>query len=122
MGRNVERSKKVRTPCGRERDFSRERLGYRYTAALNLPIQGAAAEITLHALIRLSPMLCQDCLLVNVIHDEILLEVREDMIEEFSLKATTAMEQAFLDVFPNAMPYIRGLVEAKAGKNWEETK
>lgn len=121
-GRNVERSKKVRTPCGRERDFSRERLGYRYTAALNLPIQGAAAEITLHALIRLSPILCQDCHLVNVIHDEILLEVREDMIEEFSLKAMTAMEQAFLDVFPNATPYIRGLVEAKAGKNWEETK
>jgi DNA polymerase I len=67
-GRHVEITKKVRTPCGRERDFSRERLGYRYTAALNLPIQGAAAEITLHALIRLSPIICEDCRLVNVIH------------------------------------------------------
>jgi DNA polymerase I-like protein with 3'-5' exonuclease and polymerase domains len=28
-GRHVEITKKVRTPCGRERDFSRERLGYR---------------------------------------------------------------------------------------------
>ncbi len=121
-GRHVEITKKVRTPCGRERDFSRERLGYRYTAALNLPIQGAAAEITLHALIRLSPVICEDCRLVNVIHDEILLEVREDMVEEFSLKAKVAMEQAFLDVFPDATPYIGGLVEAKMGKNWEETK
>ena len=121
-GRLVEITKKIRTPCGRERDFNRERLGYRYNAALNLPIQGAAAEITLHAITRLSPFLCDDCRLVNVIHDEILLEVKEDHVKAYADKAKEAMELAFLDVFPNAAPYLKGLVEAKIGKNWGETK
>lgn len=120
--RNAEYSRKVRTPCGRERDFSRERLGYRYTAALNLPIQGAAAEITLHALIRLIPFLNEECRLVNVIHDEILLEVVEDRVQEFIEKAVKAMEEAFIDVFPTSKPYLKGLVEAKCGKTWAETK
>jgi DNA polymerase-1 len=121
-GKLVEITKKIKTPCGRERDFSRERLGYRYNAALNLPIQGAAAEITLHALIRLSSLLCNECCLVNVVHDEILLEVKEDKAQEYADKATEAMELAFLDVFPGAKPYLKGLVEAKIGKTWAETK
>lgn len=121
-GRVVEITHKVRTPCGRERDFSRETNGYRYTATLNHPIQGAAAEITLYAITRISVLLSEDCRLVNVIHDEILLEVREDLAKDYAEQAKTIMEQAFLDVFPNAMPYIKGLVEAKIGKNWAETK
>lgn len=112
----------VRTQCGRIRDFSRETKGYRYNAALNLPIQGAAAEITLHALIRISPFLCEECRLVNVIHDEILLEVVESRVEELSSKVKEAMEQAFIDVFPESNPYLKGLVEAKIGKNWAEAK
>jgi DNA polymerase-1 len=122
VGKIVEITGKIETPCGRIRDFKRERLGYRYTAALNLPIQGASAEIILHALKRLNPFLSEECRLVNVIHDEILLEVEEDKAEEYSLKAKEAMEAAFLDVFPNSKPYSKGLVEAKIGKNWAETK
>ncbi|WP_068469958.1 DNA polymerase [Candidatus Protochlamydia phocaeensis] len=121
-GKLVEITQKIKTPCGRERDFSRERLGYRYNAALNLPIQGAAAEITLHAIRRLASLICDDCRLVNVIHDEILLEVREDKAHIYAENAKEAMEHAFLDVFPNAGPYMKGLVEAKLGKTWAETK
>ena len=121
-GRVVEITHKVRTPCGRERDFSRETNGYRYTGTLNHPIQGAAAEITLYAITRISVLLSEDCRLVNVIHDEILLEVREDLAKDYAERAKTIMEQAFLEVFPNARPYIKGLVEAKIGKNWAETK
>lgn len=94
----------------------------RYTAALNLPIQGAAAEITLHALIRLIPFLNEECQLVNVIHDEILLEVVEERVQEFIEKAVNAMEETFVDVFPNSKPYLKGLVEAKCGKTWAERK
>jgi DNA polymerase I-like protein with 3'-5' exonuclease and polymerase domains len=97
-------------------------LGYIYTAALNLPIQGAAAEITLSALTRIASFICEDCQLVKVIHDEILLEVKEGRAEEFAEKAKLAMEEAFLDVFPNAKPYLKGLVEFGIGKNWAETK
>ena len=121
-GRVVEITKKIKTPGGRERDFSREILGYRYTIALNHPIQGAAAEITLNALKRIAPYLCEDCRLVNVIHDEILLEVREDRAQFYAEEAKMLMEQAFLDVFPESGPYLKGLVEAKVGKNWAEAK
>jgi DNA polymerase-1 len=121
-GRIVEITHKVRTPCGRERDFSREPKGYQYTAALNLPIQGAAAEITLSAVIRINEFTCDDCQLVNVVHDEILLEVKDNRVEEFALLAKEAMEKGFLDVFPDSAPYLKGLVESKIGKNWAETK
>jgi DNA polymerase-1 len=112
----------IRTPCGRIRDFNKDRNGYRFTAALNLPIQGAAAEITLNALKRLAPLLCDDCRLVNVVHDEILLEVKEDRANEFAEKAKEVMKKAFLDVFPESTDYLNGLVDAKIGCNWEETK
>lgn len=121
-GNQVEILKKISTPCGRIRDFSKEQRGYSYTVALNHPIQGGAAEITLHALIRLLPMLSEECRLVNVVHDEILLEVKEDKTAEYAAKVTEAMEKAFIDVFPNAVPYLKGLVEAKIGVNWAETK
>jgi DNA polymerase-1 len=121
-GNLVQITHRIRTECGRLRDFGREKLGYSYTAALNLPIQGAAAEITLHALTRIVPLLCDDCRLVNVIHDEILLEVRQEIAEECAQKAKEAMIAAFLDVFPNSEPYLKGLVEAKIGKNWAEAK
>ena len=122
MGNTTQITQKVYTPCGRVRDFSKDKLGYRYTAALNLPIQGGAAETTLNALIRLTPLLSEECRLVNVVHDEVILEVIESKADVYAAKAKEAMEQAFLDVFPNAAPYMRGLVEAKIGKNWAETK
>lgn len=112
----------IRTQCGRTRDFNREQEGYRFTAALNLPIQGAAAEVTLRAITRLTPLLSDECRLVNVIHDEILLEVIESCAEAVANRAKEAMEAAFLDVFPKATSYLKGLVEAKIGKNWAETK
>lgn len=127
-GNRVQFLSKVTTQCGRIRDFSKE-ISFSqgkpksiYTAALNLPIQGAAAEVTLHALIRISNFLCEECRLVNVVHDEILLEVQEGKVQEYAALATQAMELAFLDVFPNAGPYIKGLVEAKYGKTWAEAK
>jgi len=110
----------VKTPCGRVRDFSRERFGYKYCAALNHPIQGAAAEITIKALSRLTPLLCDDCRLVNVVHDEILLEVCENKVNEYRELARVAMEDAFVDIFPNAKPYLKNSVEVGIGKNWEE--
>jgi DNA polymerase-1 len=121
-GKLTEITKKAYTPCGRIRDFSKEKRGYSYTAALNLPIQGGAAEITLNALSRLTEVLNDECRLVNVVHDEVILEVVESKADAYAAKAKEAMEQAFLDVFPNAGPYMKELVEAKIGKNWAETK
>jgi DNA polymerase I len=121
-GNLVEITGKTRTKLGRTRDFNREQKSYQFTVALNHPIQGAAAEITLKALVNLFPLLCADCRLVNCIHDEILLEVKESRAQEFSKLAKDIMEQAFLSVFPEAKPYLKGLVDAHIGRNWAETK
>lgn len=120
--RMTEVTKKIRTPGGRIRDFSREQKGYSYNATLNLPIQGAAAEITLHALLRIAPLLNRDVRLVNVVHDEILLEVIECKANEYAEKAKHAMELAFLDVFPEAGAYLSGLIDAKIGMTWADLK
>ena len=121
-GNLVKSTGKIRTQCGRLRDFNREQEGYRFTAALNLPIQGAAAEITLRAITRLTPFLSNEFRLVNVIHDEILLEIIEQHAQEAAEIAAVAMEAAFLDMFPSAQPYLKGIVEAKIWKNWTLTK
>lgn len=121
-GNLTEITKKAYTPCGRIRDFSKEKRGYSYTAALNLPVQGGAAETTLHALIRLTPLLNEECRLVNVVHDEVILEAEKSKADEYAAKAKAAMEQAFLDVFPKTGTLMKGLVDAKIGKNWAETK
>ena len=113
---------KIRTVGGRLRDFHREIGGYSYTAALNHPIQGTASEITLRALTRLTPLISNECRLVNVIHDEILLEVIESRAQEMADGAKKAMVEAFLDIFPSSALYSQGLVEVKMGKNWGETK
>jgi DNA polymerase I-like protein with 3'-5' exonuclease and polymerase domains len=52
-----ERTQRAITPGGRVRDFSIEGRGYRYTEALNTPIQGGAAEVLLAALARLEDAL-----------------------------------------------------------------
>jgi DNA polymerase-1 len=68
----------ISTPGGRVRDFTQSKNGYRYTEALNTPIQGAAAEVLLAALAKLEDYLAGlDAKLVNIIHDELVLEAAE---------------------------------------------
>jgi len=118
----AERAGIVKTPGGRERDFTRETYGFSFNASLNHPVQGAAAEIMLHVLKQLGGVICADCLLVNIIHDEILLEVRSDLAESYLEKARVIMEAAFLKVFPDSGPYLKDVVEGKTGRTWAEAK
>ncbi|MEW5818141.1 MAG: DNA polymerase, partial [Spirochaetota bacterium] len=117
----AEHTKRVSTPCGRVRDFSKEERGYRYTEALNTPIQGGAAEVLMAALARLSRYIDGiDAKLVNIVHDEIVLEVADPDIDSAKTALEKAMVEGMLAVFPNAGT--KNLVEAKSGKNWAEAK
>jgi DNA polymerase-1 len=114
------RTNRVVTPWGRVRDFSRETGGYRYTEALNTPIQGAAAEIMMAALARITHRLGNlDTKLVNVVHDEIVLET-PTAVQPAAAALERAMVEGFLAVFPGAA--VENLVEVKAGANWAEAK
>lgn len=118
---------KVETPCGRVRDFAKEENGYRYTEALNTPIQGGAAEVALHSLIRLEKALdWTDARIANTVHDEVIVEVivevSEERAEEVAQVVEDSMSNGFLDVFPNAFSCTKGLVETKIAKSWGEAK
>ncbi len=118
-----ERTQRAITPGGRIRDFSTEGRGYRYTEALNTPIQGGAAEVLLAALARLEDALAGlDARLVNVVHDELVLEVAEKDAAAVRTGVERAMAEGFLAVFPDGAAVTSGLVEAKAGPNWAEAK
>jgi DNA polymerase-1 len=117
----AERTKRVVTPCGRTRDFNKEARGYRYTEALNTPIQGGAAEVLMAALSRLPKCLKGiDAKLVNIVHDEIVLEVDNKDIDCAKAALEKAMVEGMLAVFPQAST--RNLVESKSGNNWAEAK
>ncbi len=120
-GRKAEKTGKAVTPGGRIRDFNMEPKGYRYTETLNTPIQGGAAEVLLAALARLENHLRNlDAKLVNIVHDEIVLEVAEKDVQPAIEALKKAMTEGLLAIFPHATAV--GLVEARAGINWAEAK
>ena len=64
--------------------------------------------------------------LINFIHDELVLEVREDVVEDVRelLVQVQEMTQAFLDLFASFRPeaMAQRLVEVGKGQNYAETK
>jgi DNA polymerase I len=109
------------TPGGRIRDFTKE--GYRYTEALNTPIQGGAAEIILATLAVLDQHLAGlDARLVNIVHDELVLEVAEADADRAIAAVESAMTAGFLAIFPDGHAATTGLVEAHQGPNWAAAK
>jgi DNA polymerase-1 len=121
--RDSRKSQSVTTRGGRVRDFSTEPHGYRPTEALNTPVSGAAAEAMLEALARLGPALAGlDARLVNIVHDELLVEVADADVEKAKPAIEGAMRDGFLALFPEAADQVDGLVEAKVGHSWREAK
>jgi DNA polymerase-1 len=111
----------VSTPGGRVRDFTQSKKEYRYTEALNTPIQGAAAEVLLAALAKLEDYLAGlDAKLVNIIHDELVLEAAEDDVANVLIAVENAMVEGMLAIFPEAST--KKLVEINTGANWAEAK
>jgi len=120
-----EESKKYRwakTPLGRAVDLKAvpDKI---YTKSKNIPIQGGAAEVMLAALIALDNKIAStgiNAKMVNIVHDEIILEVAEEHAGAACSILEEAMIEGMLFVFPEA--FTNGLVEAAIGDNWAETK
>ena len=109
---------------GRRFPFSRLRPGNTgYTRCCNLPIQGACADASMLALAYVDDRLFEagiDGGPVAWLHDEIVLEVREDQAERAAEILKQAMIEAFVEIFPGAP--INGLVEPHIGSSWGEAK
>ena len=121
------RTKCVATVGGRVYHFGWEANGqYARNLALNLPVQGTAAEIAVEALIlidaRLQTELGDRARLVLQIHDEFVVEVDQDhqAVELVKQILEEAMTTAFSILLPAAPT--TGLVDADAGLNWAAAK
>lgn len=115
--RNAERAGQVRTPGGRVRPLEGQRA--LATESLNSPIQGGAAECLLAALaaLELDSLGAQ---LVNVVHDELIVECDPEQAGAVAAEVERAMVAGFLAIFPDGCT--RDLVEAHSGPNWAAAK
>ena len=92
--------------------------GFAKRAAINAPIQGAAADIIRRAMIRMpkaikglpAKMLLQ-------VHDELLFEVSEDAADQLIDIVKSVMENAAEPVLRLDVPLV---VDARQGTNWAE--
>jgi len=116
----------VETILGRRRYFpelqsGRGGVGSRRAAeraAVNMPIQGSAADIIKIAMIELHRRLGEEGLpahLVLQVHDELVLEVREDALKTTRALVIECMESAYELRVPLK-------VDAAVGRNWMEMK
>lgn len=84
--------------------------------AINTTIQGSAADLMKLAMIKVHAALKQKGLPVRMIlqvHDELILEARDDVAKEASALLKHEME----NVYPLSIPLV---VDAAIGKNWDE--
>lgn len=85
-------------------------------AALNMPIQGTAADVMKLAMVRAAHRLARlDAELVLQVHDELIVYARDDRVEETAAALREAMEEAV----ELAVPL---LVNTAWGKTWQEAK
>jgi DNA polymerase-1 len=88
--------------------------------AINAPIQGSAADVIRRAMLRLTPALAEndlDAQLLLQVHDELVLETAEAQAKQVCDVARAVMEKAAWPVISLRVPLV---VDARAGKNWDE--
>ena len=94
-----------------------------YTRCCNLPVQGACADASMLALAYVDDRLFDagiDGGPVAWLHDEIVLEVREDQATRAAEILNQSMIDGFAETFPGAP--LNGLVDPHIGPNWGEAK
>ena len=92
--------------------------GFGKRQAMNTPIQGAAADIIKLAMIKVDEYLKAnniDAKLILQVHDELIIEANESIIEELQLKIKDIMENV-------TKLLVELKVDIKSGNNWLETK
>jgi DNA polymerase-1 len=89
-------------------------------AAINAPIQGAAADIIRRAMIRVPDALLQAKLSAKMllqVHDELIFEAPDDETDAVCATARVVMEKAALPAVELSVPLV---VDARAAQNWDE--
>ncbi len=109
--------RKVNIPMIRSKSVGERQFAER--AAINAPIQGAAADVMRRAMIRMPAALAEAGLKARMllqVHDELVFEAPEDQAEAVCRVASEVMESASLPAVAFTVPL---KVEARAAANWE---
>ncbi|MFN0024345.1 MAG: DNA polymerase I [Parvularculaceae bacterium] len=109
-----------RTYVGGINDKNPAQRGYSERQAINAPIQGAAADVIRRAMIRMPMALSRAGLSARMllqVHDELVFECPEGEAEKTIAVARKVMESAALPAVEISVPLV---VDARAGKNWDE--
>ncbi len=78
-------------------DSNHARRAFAQRQAINAPLQGSAADIIKRAMIHVSDILAgaeQECRLLLQVHDELVFEVQNDVVDEYAAKIRKIMEHA----------------------------
>ncbi|MBX2853719.1 MAG: DNA polymerase I [Rhodobacteraceae bacterium] len=109
--------RRIHTP---EINVKGPRGGFAWRAAINAPIQGAAADIIRRAMVRIPDVISANRLPARMllqVHDELLFEVDEGAVEEVSAVLKDVMEKASKPTVELAIPLT---VDAGWGGSWAE--
>ncbi len=92
--------------------------------AINAPVQGTSADMIKVAMVRIDEILVKENLkdkvkLVLQIHDEIIFEVEEDMVEHVSKLVPKVMEDVLTEEQKKGVPI---LTDCEHGRSWGEMK
>jgi DNA polymerase-1 len=100
-------------------DSNPARRAFAERAAINAPLQGAAADIIKRAMIRLPARLAQAGLATRMllqVHDELVFEAPESEVERAALLIREVMEAANLPAVPLSVPLV---VDTGWAKSWD---
>ncbi|HEY5410196.1 MAG TPA: DNA polymerase I, partial [Caulobacteraceae bacterium] len=110
--------RKINIPSIRGKSPAERSFGER--AAINAPIQGAAADVIRRAMIRMPAALNDAGLTARMllqVHDELVFEATEAEADAVCAVAREVMERAALPAVALTVPLV---VEARAARNWDE--
>jgi DNA polymerase-1 len=110
--------RKVHIPAIRGKSAAERSFGER--AAINAPIQGAAADIIRRAMVRMPDALKDAGLSARMllqVHDELIFEARADEADAVCAVARSVMECAAEPAVALSVPLV---VDARAAANWDE--
>ncbi len=110
--------RRINIPMIRSKSVGERQFAER--AAINAPIQGAAADVMRRAMIRMPAALAKAGLSARMllqVHDELVFEAPEAEVEATIAVARDVMQHAALPAVSFSVPL---LVEARAAGNWDE--
>ena len=111
--------RKIHIPAIRSKSVAERQFGER--AAINAPIQGAAADIIRRAMVRMPGALkdagFEQCRMLLQVHDELVFEVPADQAEAAAVVIRSVMEKSSLPAVALTVPLV---VEARWAVNWDE--